>query len=122
MKSTICKLIMQAPKVYVSSTDPRIIRSEMLIREAWYLRDLLQVLMYHYNSAVEPQATMYERISRIQDKAIRRHHRRNIAGSVLFYYTTDSTPNTNHVYYGKIMEGIKKHEPREKNELEEIGV
>jgi len=122
MKSTICKLIMQAPKVYVSSNSNEMINAEHLVKEAMYLNDLLRVLMYHYNSAVEPQATMYRRISRLQDRASQRHRRRMIKENVVHHSVTGWTPLPDHIWYSEIMEGIRAYDAREKAKIEEIGV
>lgn len=110
MKKILCNLIASAPAPHISA-DPQSVyyRAAMLDHEADTTEYLLMVLMRQYNSAVEPQARLYERISRIHDKASARSRRRSIAQSIEIYRTirrrADQVP-TDHVFYHEIVDAL----------------
>lgn len=111
MKRLLCELIAQAPACYVSPENKEWRRTSILSEEASTTEHLLWVLMHQYNSAVEPQASMYRRVSRIHDKAIQRRRRRSVAGSIAMYRAMKKTADqvsTEHIFYAEIVAALQE--------------
>lgn len=113
MKKFICNAIVNAPDIAVSTDSPSRVAAERLTLEAESLKDLLWVLQMRYNSAIEPQASTYERVSRLRQKAIMRYERRKVTNAIEMYrswnYTADDIPE-NAVYYNEIVAALKQDE------------
>ncbi len=113
MKKLLCTAIANAPDQIVSSDNPSRIIAERLMQEAESVKDLLWVLMMRYNSAEEPQATVYNRISTLRQRAIKRYDRRKIASAIEMYrswgYTADQV-SENAAYHDEIVAALQMQE------------
>lgn len=96
---------MNAPKP-IQSVEPEWSRANLLAHEADTLKNLLTVLMYHYNSSVDPQRNIYIRVSRIRDKACKRYNRRSIAATVEMYKAINIPVSEDHIFYKEITEAL----------------
>lgn len=113
MKRLICELIAQSPACYISTDNPAWRQASILADEARTTDRLLSILMLQYNSVVEPQASMYARISRIHEKSLARSRRRSIAESVALYRMMGRTPDqvpTDHAFHAEIVAALQGQE------------
>ncbi len=113
MKKLLCNAIANAPDQIVSSQSPSRITAERLVQEAESVKDLLWVLMMRYNSAEEPQATIYDRVNKLRLRAIQRYNRRKVISDIEMYrswgYTADQVPE-NIAHYNKIVAVLQEVE------------
>lgn len=107
MKTLLCRLIAQAPECHISHDHrEEWYHATKLAQQAATAEDLLWILMHQYNSAVEPQASMYRRVERIHETALRRKRRRSVAESIAMYRSMRRAPTPDHVFYKEITEAL----------------
>lgn len=104
VKKILCALIANADPEYIS-TDPSTAyyRALRLNWEAEIVDELIWTLQQHYNSAVEPQASMYQRLERLYIKSKRRVRRRAIITTIELYRRSGSLPKEDHPHYAEVI-------------------
>lgn len=104
VKKILCALIANAEPEYISyaeGTPAWTVRR--LEWEAQMTDELIWTLQQHYNSAVEPQTSMYQRLERLYIKSKRRVRRRSIITTIELYRRSGSLPKEDHPHYAEVI-------------------